>query len=389
MQATSPVRRRTFSMIRSPNITIIFPMQKGARNGGPNADETNPDDETAATNEDEYNPDDDAGGNEDDEDENEDEDEDESDGTEDNNGKIIRETQLDDDNGGVGAEVEAISQVDLRSTRKSAAGRKVKSQSPAMSSMSRDSSVDNSPSHRFDKDSVLLVTRCIEALNDIAPVTHGPKKIPFMYWPRHKDYLCAMALIKRYPELTAIAEKYYTNVTVMAKKWADLIKTKANNERAVQIRYLKIIWLSKRSNFHMAYNALETEIGVDEIIKSPNMYKNEVVFNLFCLGLESGMLKLARRLSPTRLQRLITVAHEAHFRLELWLALMKQGFRHKTTAAWNDKRKEYWDEFCKLVAADRKDNEESASLNRLGLNGQQNSDGSDDEGNGGIHPDYF
>jgi hypothetical protein len=68
----------------------------------------------------------------------------------------------------------------------------------------------------------------------------------------------------------------------------------------------------------LAYNALETKIGVDdateimlslavtasgitsvselrELIKSPNMYKNEVVFNLFCMGLESGMLKLARR----------------------------------------------------------------------------------------------
>jgi hypothetical protein len=71
----------------------------------------------------------------------------------------------------------------------------------------------------------------------------------------------------------------------------------------------KIIWMSKRSKFHMAYNALESEIGVDdeteimlfpavtasgiksvselrELIKSPTMYKNEVVFNLFCLGLE-------------------------------------------------------------------------------------------------------
>ena len=278
--------------------------------------------------------------------------------------------------------------------------------------MSRDSSVDNSPSHRFEKDSVLLVTRCIEALNAIAPVMNGPKPTPFMYWPRHKDYLCAMALIKRCPDLKEIAEKYYTSITLMAKKWASLVKTKANNERAVQIRYLKLIWLSKRSQYHMAYNALEAEIGVDDeteiilapaitasgissvselrdLLKSPAMYKNEVVFNLFCLGLESGMLKLARPLSPMRLQRLITVAHEAHFRLEIWLALMKQGFRHKTTTAWNDKRKEYWDEFCKLVAADRKDNEENASLNRLGANANQNAEASDDEGAGDIDPEYF
>jgi hypothetical protein len=326
---------------------------------------------------------------------------------------LIKETQHDDGNEDVTAEVVGISEdIDPRSTRKSAAGRKVKSQSPALSSMSRDSSVDNSPSHRFEKDSVLLVTRCIEALNAIAPVMNGPKPTPFMYWPRHKDYLCAMALIKRCPDLKEIAEKYYTSITLMAKKWANMVKTKANNERAVQIRYVKMIWLSKRSQFHMAYNALEAEIGVDDeteiilapavtasgissvselrdLLKSPAMYKNKVVFNLFCLGLESGMLKLARPLSPMRLQRLITVAHEAHFRLELWLALMKQGFRHKTTTAWNDKRKEYWDEFCKLVAADRKDNEENASLNRLGVNANQNAEASDDEGAGDIDPEYF
>jgi hypothetical protein len=357
--------------------------------------------------EDEFNPQDES------EDDNEDGDEDEGDGetNEDYTDTIIRETQHDDANAGVGAEVEAIGG-DVRGKRKSAAGRKVKSQSPAISSLSRDSSVENSPTQRFEKDSILLVTRCIEAVNEIAPVLHGPKPTPFLYWPRHKDYLCAMALIRRCPDLTEIAEKHYMGVTLMAKKWESIVKTKANNERAVQIRYLKIIWLSKRSNFHMAYNALESEIGVDdeteimlspaviesgitsvselrELIKSPAMYKNEVVFNLFCLGLESGMLKMARPLQPTRLQRMITVAHEAHFRLELWLALMKQGFRHKTTAAWNDKRKEYWDEFCKLVAADRKDHEETASLNRLGLNANQAADPSDDEGNGHIDPDYF
>jgi hypothetical protein len=48
-----------------------------------------------------------------------------------------------------------------------------------------------------------------------------------------------MALIKRNPDLTKIAEKHYMSVTLMAKKWAPLVKTKANNERAVQIRYVK------------------------------------------------------------------------------------------------------------------------------------------------------
>ncbi len=163
------------------------------------------------------------------------------------------------------------------------------------------------------------------------------------------------------------------------QKWATLVKTKAANERAVQIRYIKMVWLNAASPHSLANNALESDTHTEEyhnieltprvlnsgittvqqlreLIKSPAMYRNAEVFDLFSSGLESGMLKLARQKSPAPLRKLITIAHEAHFRLELWLALSKQGFRHKTTNAWHDKRKKYWNEFCKLVAQDRKEN---------------------------------
>ena len=68
---------------------------------------------------------------------------------------------------------------------------------------------------------------------------------------------------------------------------------------------------------------------------------------------------------------------------------MKQGFRHKTTNSWNDKRKEYWNEFCKLVAQDRKDNEETASLNKIGLAEEIQHDDSDSEEYEAIDPEYF
>ena len=299
--------------------------------------------------------------------------------------------------------------------RKSAAGRKIKAASPAVSSssLSRESSVGTSPGHRFENDSIMLLTHCIEATHDIVPVINGPKPRPFLYWQRHKDYLCAMMLIKRYPNLCEVADKHYGSVQLMAKKWAVLVRTKANNERAIQIRYLKMIWLSNNSKFALALNALDNEIGVEnateitlapaveasgintvaelrDLLKSPAMYNNAVVFNLFCLGLESGMLKMARTMSPTRIQKLITIAHEAHFRLELWLALSKQGFRHKTTSAWTDKRKEYWDEFCKIVAEDRRNNADTASDNRLGDIPEQSAQSSDeDDDNAGLNSDYF
>jgi hypothetical protein len=311
-------------------------------------------------------------------------------------------------------EVQALSTKTHSTTfRKSPAGRKLKAKSPAMPPLSTESSVANSPTHRFEQDSVMLLTHCIEATNDITPVFHGHKPRPFLYWQRHKDYLCAMLLIKRSPDIVEIAEKHYSSVKAMAKKWAVMVRTKANNERAIQIRYIKSIWLSNSSKFTLALNALDTDVDEDnapeitlapdvaasglnsiadlrELLRSPNMYKNATVFNLFCLGLESGMLKMARTLSPTRLQKLITIAHEAHFRLELWLALSKQGFRHKTTSAWHDKRKDYWDEFCKLVSKDRQDNEETASTTRLGEIPDRNPDCSDDDDDcGGVDPEFF
>jgi hypothetical protein len=97
-----------------------------------------------------------------------------------------------------------------RGRRKSNAGRKVKSASPAVPTLSRESSVEKSPSHRFERDSILIVTRIIEATNDFKPVLSGPKPIPFMYWSRNKDYYCAMAIIKRFPNLMQIAEKHYS-----------------------------------------------------------------------------------------------------------------------------------------------------------------------------------
>ena len=315
------------------------------------------------------------------------------------------------------SEVEALfTKAPSNGNRKSPAGRKVKAASPAVSSsaLSRESSVQSIPAHQAENDSIALFTHCIEATHDIVPVMNGPKPRPFMYWLRHKDYLCAMMLIKRYPELCEMAETHYGSVQIMAKKWAVPVRTKANNERAIQIRYLKMIWLSNKSKFAIALNALDTELEVDnaseitpsptvqasginsiaelrDLIKSSEMYKNATVFNLFCLGLESGMLKMARTMQPTRIEKLITIAHEAHFRLELWLALSKQGFRHKTTGAWTDKRKEYWDEFCQLVAKDRKDNSDTACNNRLGEMHEDNalSSEEDDDDKAGLNPEYF
>ena len=99
--------------------------------------------------------------------------------------------------------------------------------------------------------------------------------------------------------------------------------------------------------------------------------RNDTVFTNFCEGLESGMLKQSQKLHPTPLSALITIAHEAHFRAELWLHLGKATFRHNTTTEHIEYRKTNFDEFCELVAKDRQANEADASSRRLArdLNG--------------------
>ena len=108
--------------------------------------------------------------------------------------------------------------------------------------------------------------------------------------------------------------------------------------------------------------------GIDELralLRSDAMYKNSTVFTLFCQGLESGELKHSKRLQPTTIGCLITIAHEAHFRLELWYTLSKVGFSHSSKVTHIAKRKENFLAFCKLAKKDRLDNEAAAFAQRL------------------------
>jgi hypothetical protein len=49
------------------------------------------------------------------------------------------------------------------------------------------------------------------------------------------------------------------------------------------------------------------------------------------LGIESGNFRQNKKRPYTPLDQLITKAHEAHFRVELYLALSKKCFRHHNT----------------------------------------------------------
>ena len=130
-------------------------------------------------------------------------------------------------------------------------------------------------------------------------------------------------------------------------------------------------------------SGLDTVEKVRDSLRSNCLYMNKAMFEFLCAGLESGMLKQStRRVVPTPLRELITVAHEAHFRSELWLALKHKRYRHQVTITWAHERRAIWLEFCKLVKEDRDNNEELASTTRLaglagdgGVSGDESSDG--------------
>jgi hypothetical protein len=87
----------------------------------------------------------------------------------------------------------------------------------------------------------MITARVVEATNDITPRLHDPKPRPFLYWDTHQPTLCAQQLINRFPDLILFADAHYHGVPQMAHRWATHIRTKANNERAAQIRSIKEI----------------------------------------------------------------------------------------------------------------------------------------------------
>jgi hypothetical protein len=86
------------------------------------------------------------------------------------------------------------------------------------------------------------------------------------------------------------------------------------------------------------------------------------------------------------IEELITVPHEAHFRLELWYALVNQAYRHEPYKLESEARHAKHTAFCELVSHDRHDNAANAIKHRTSLSGNaattQGADSSSDDDTG-------
>ncbi len=102
------------------------------------------------------------------------------------------------------------------------------------------------------------------------------------------------------------------------------------------------------------------------------MYNFPKLYDLFCAGLESGRVRGIKRVNHiVPIENLLTVAHEAHFRCEIWFSLVSQAYRHDNSKIANDERFEKHKQFCKLVAKERRENATNAFNHR---NSQQHND---------------
>jgi hypothetical protein len=70
-------------------------------------------------------------------------------------------------------------------------------------------------------------------------------------------------------------------------------------------------------------------------IASPSMYTHPALFDLFCAGLESGRLRSTKKMDMSPIEQVITVAHEAHFRLELWYSRRGLNYNSHDTSKKN------------------------------------------------------
>ena len=213
-----------------------------------------------------------------------------------------------------------------------------------------------------------------------------------------------------------LATTHYGTVKRMAKVWEKEVGKRANNLRSSQIRSFKKIWLTCGSPYAIVTYVTRSDLkkkekpmkvskavvdsglitvrDVRKCLKSPDMYLNPVLYNLICSGIESGKLKnTPKHKNLSTLPRLLTVAHEAHLRLELFFSLEEQKYHHDPSIVHTAQRIKLWEKLCDIVVSDRERNGAQAELTRYGGVSVSNDNAGDDSASSvskpRIDPKYY
>jgi len=251
-----------------------------------------------------------------------------------------------------------------------------------------------------------------DAVYDIRPHPDRPRLKPYMYWNPDKKKACIKMLLKRSMALQGLA-KEGTNEKAFIAMYAAHVTSVSNNERSMQKRQLKKLFLNHDSEYAMITNyevgsgsptTGEQEMGISKSLTpefetvqdlrkalcSPKMYTYPMLFDLFCAGLESGKLRSTKAMPLSRIEQIITVAHEAHFRLELWFSLRGGNYSHNSSNRSIGERRMKFGEICRFVNQDRHENAEKAFADRRAAGPENENDSeSDDSSNDGVGEDCY
>jgi hypothetical protein len=212
----------------------------------------------------------------------------------------------------------------------------------------------NKEDQQFVSDLARLEILMRIAIHDFVP--NENYKTTVMYWANQSTTAAAAMLFKRHKnDLQDYIERYETELK-MLEIFGPALRQCANNERAVQTTQIRKTFMSKQNpETRMAENIIEGELDptnhdnpprlhknlrhlgsiedLRELLISPKMYQDKVLFDLFCTGIESGNFRQTKRRPYKPLQLLMTKAHEAHFRVELYFALSQKCYRHINSPA--------------------------------------------------------
>ena len=186
----------------------------------------------------------------------------------------------------------------------------------------------------------------------IAAPYEGEGRAPsqHLYWARDPPHNCAQRLIARTPSLMKEAATFEGGAEAYALDIADEVTFHCRKARNKHINQLRVLFFTNKFGFAIGKHVLESDstdrrgeplpMKVDEafretlpttkemanLLMSSKMHAHPVFYKHFVAALASGKLCTIKKAPDSAaLSSFIGVNHEAHFRLELWLCLNKQG----------------------------------------------------------------
>ena len=229
-----------------------------------------------------------------------------------------------------------------------------------------------------------------KAIHAIRPCTEDGKHYDrLMYWDSVNPTACCKMLLQRCQDELKDAIIEEGGIDAMAEKY-ERVKKIANNERSIQSQTLRTIFLSHRNPETQLVARIQPgeykvnddddeplvtpdikasgvkEVGdLRKLLFSNKLYTNQKVYNKWTEGIESGKLRSTKFVDPRTISKSIIIAHEAHFRLDLFLTLQKRGYRHGPGHLEAKSRKKMWNGLLRKVYEDRQNNEASAHDKRM------------------------